>query len=303
MKYLPSRRDFLRLLTAGTVAVPLTAFAAETAPFKFRYVVATNQFGKEKLETILSVVKQLGTETIDLWGEHWANQREQVAEMGEDAFRKLLDRYGVKLGCITAFQGKTFKLADEIRFVKRFGGDTVITGSPGFGKDESPETSIAKWIESRKAELDLAAELGVKIASENHLRQVTETPEGLKLFVDATKQHPSLGIALAPRHLPQDEKILAELIRYCGPKLFFFYAWQSTGGTPEMEKDERERTQLPGRGKLDFKPLVDALKSIHFEGFTEIFMHPSPRGRLIHDTVEKTVEELNASRSYLDSLR
>jgi sugar phosphate isomerase/epimerase len=39
-----------------------------------------------------------------------------------------------------------------------------------------------------------------------------------------------------------------------------------------MPPDE-ELMQLPGRGKLNFRPLLQALKNIRFTGWTEIFMH------------------------------
>jgi sugar phosphate isomerase/epimerase len=308
MKNEYSRRDVLKLFGAGALLSPLCRSAmssAATTPFRFNYVVATNQFGKEPLEKILAVVKQLGTDTIDLWGEHWANQREQVAEMGVDAFRKLLDKYGVKLGCITAFQQKNFKLEDEIRFLHRFGGNTVVIGTPGYQKGpppEAPKDAIARFITHHLPAIRLAEELGMKIACENHLGNVTEPPDGLRLFIDEIQQYPALGLALAPRHLPQDARPLGDIIRYCGKKLFFYYAWQATNDRKDLTVEERERTQLPGVGKLDFKPMIDTLKEIDFRGYTEIFMHPVPRGRMICDSFEETVAALNASRKYLESL-
>ena len=64
-----SRRDLLHALGAGVLLSPFiqtTNILADAKPFKFNYVVATNQFGKEPLEKILPVIKQLGTDTIDL---------------------------------------------------------------------------------------------------------------------------------------------------------------------------------------------------------------------------------------------
>jgi sugar phosphate isomerase/epimerase len=34
--------------------------------------------------------------------------------------------------------------------------------------------------------------------------------------------------------------------------------------------------QLPGRGEMDFVPIVAALKKINYSGWTEVFMHPIP---------------------------
>ena len=57
-----------------------------------------------------------------------------------------------------------------------------------------------------------------------------------------------------------------------------FYAWQHGHGCMTKLPKEEELLQMPGRGDLDFKPLVDSLSSIGYSGYTEIFMHPVPRG-------------------------
>jgi sugar phosphate isomerase/epimerase len=57
---------------------------------------------------------------------------------------------------------------------------------------------------------------------------------------------------------------------------------------------------MPGRGKLDFVPLVGALKEINYTGFTQIFMHPTPRGIPILPTAAETTAEINRSRAYLE---
>jgi hypothetical protein len=62
---------------------------------------------------------------------------------------------------------------------------------------------------------------------------------------------------------------------------------------------EQELLQMPGRGKLDFSPLLAALKDINYAGWTEIFMHPVPRGVAILDTIEAITAEINRSREYL----
>ncbi|WP_075088171.1 hypothetical protein [Verrucomicrobium spinosum] len=67
-----------------------------------------------------------------------------------------------------------------------------------------------------------------------------------------------------------------------------------------MPKDE-ELQQLPGRGKLDFVPIVKALKEVRFGGYTQVFMHPTPRGIPILPTAEQTTAEINRSRTYLEN--
>ena len=62
---------------------------------------------------------------------------------------------------------------------------------------------------------------------------------------------------------------------------------------------EQELLQLPGRGKLNFSPLLGALRDIKYTGWTEIFMHPVPRGIPILKTTTAVTSEINRSRSYL----
>jgi sugar phosphate isomerase/epimerase len=59
---------------------------------------------------------------------------------------------------------------------------------------------------------------------------------------------------------------------------------------------------MPGRGKLDWKPLLQALKAINFNGPTEIFMHPTPRGIPILPTAAETTAEIVRAKNYLDNL-
>jgi sugar phosphate isomerase/epimerase len=65
---------------------------------------------------------------------------------------------------------------------------------------------------------------------------------------------------------------------------------------------EDELQQMPGRGKLDWKHLLQALKDIKFTGPTEIFMHPTPRGIPILPTAAETTAEIVRAKNHLDSL-
>ena len=58
---------------------------------------------------------------------------------------------------------------------------------------------------------------------------------------------------------------------------------------------------MPGRGKLDFTPLLRGLRKVNFSGYTEPFMHPYPRGIPILDTTAEVTAEINRSRTYLES--
>jgi sugar phosphate isomerase/epimerase len=92
------------------------------------------------------------------------------------------------------------------------------------------------------------------------------------------------------------------LIDDLGPKLVHFYAWQEGKGCFKKLPKAEELEQMPGRGTLDFKPIVAALRRIGYSGWTEIFMHPVPRGIPILETAAEVTAEVNRARAYLDRL-
>ena len=57
---------------------------------------------------------------------------------------------------------------------------------------------------------------------------------------------------------------------------------------------------MSGSGKLDFTPILGALKAIDYNGLTSIFMHPVPRGIPILPTATQCTTEINRARVYLD---
>ena len=56
---------------------------------------------------------------------------------------------------------------------------------------------------------------------------------------------------------------------------------------------------MPGRGKLNFVPILAALKKIGYQGLTEIFMHTTPRGISILESTVAVTQEINRARGYL----
>jgi len=61
--------------------------------------------------------------------------------------------------------------------------------------------------------------------------------------------------------------------------------------------------QLPGRGSLDFCPIIASLMRIKYKGWAEIFMHPVPRGIPIMPTAAEVTEEINRARRYLEKCK
>ena len=69
----------------------------------------------------------------------------------------------------------------------------------------------------------------------------------------------------------------------------------------KAQPKDLELLQMPGRGEMDFAPIVQALRDIKFAGWTEIFMHPFPRGIPILATTTEVTAEINRARHYLEA--
>jgi len=297
-----NRREFCLSTVAGlsAMAAMATGLNAKTSGFKFRWVVASSMYGKLKLAEILPEVRKLGSTEIDIWPLSHGNQREQIEEMGHDAFAALLSRHGVKLGILTHYGLGPFKLQKEMPLARKFGARLLICGGSGPRglKGSRLKEAVRAFVEKLKPHLAAAEKHGVAIGIENHKNNLIESPDSIKWLAEMAGDRP-LGIALAPYHLPQDSTALAGLIGTLGPRLVHFYAWQYGMGCMKKLPKKQELLQMPGRGKLDFTPLVAALKKAGYTGGTSAFMHPVPRGIPILPTAAEVTAEIARSHRYL----
>ena len=231
-----NRRRFLKSLSTLAAAPALGAQAAE--PWKLNYLLASSMYGSLPLAEILPEVKKTGATGIELWPKKHGTQREELDAMGHEKFGAMLKDHGVQFGGTTRYDLGPFNLTEEIALVK-------------------PHAA-------------LAAEYGVTIGIENHINNLIDTPDSLRWLADCIRNVPGIGIALAPYHLPQETALLSDLIRHCDQKLTLFYAWEHGMGCMKPMPKEEELQQMPGRGKLDWKPLLSAMKDIRFTGKPEI---------------------------------
>jgi sugar phosphate isomerase/epimerase len=304
------RRQFLHRTGVATMAAVASqrwmhnAMAAENQPgFEFNYMLASCLYGYQYVREILPAVRATGATAIDIWPKVHGNQRQQISDLGIEKFAQMMEDHQIRLGCITRYDLGPFGLRDEMTVAAKFDCKTIVTGGAGPKSLTGIELrgAVAEFVKMMKPHLQVAAEQGVTIAIENHGNNLIDSPDSLRWLAEFAEGLP-LGIALAPYHLPQEPEELAKLIRDLGPSIQVFYAWQHGDGCMEKMSKEKELLQLPGRGELDFRPLVDALREIRFDGWTEIFMHPFPRGIPILETNAEIEAEVNRARQYLDHL-
>jgi len=293
-----------RLLAAGSAATALgggfSPAGEKISAFGLRYALASSLYGKLKLEDILPQVHKIGAGEIDLWPLRHGDQREQMDAMGHERFAKLLKRHDVALGMTTRYDLGPLGLEDEFKVLKQFGARLVVTGSRGPRDVTGGEAKAAvrAFVEQMKPHVAAAEACGVTIGIENHAHALIASLDSIRYLAEMAAS-PHLGVALAPYHLPQDAKLLGRLIEDLGPKLVHFYAWQHGQGCMEKLPKTQELEQMPGRGSLDFHPILAALKKIDYRNRTEIFMHPVPRGIPIMETLDQVTAEINRARTYL----
>ena len=289
-------------VAVGSALVPRALTdAAEPEPFKLKYILGSCMYGYQYVGEILPEVRKTGATAIDIWPKGHGNQREQLNDLGEDKFSEMLKRHEITLGCITQYKLGPFALQDEMRLAQRFGCQTIVTGGRGAVglKGTALKAAVQDFIEKMKPHLELAEETGVTIAVENHGNNLIESPDSLKWLAEL-RPSKHLAIAFAPYHLPQDVGMLGRLLETLGDSIAVFYAWQHGMGCHEKLPKEQELLQMPGRGDLDFGPLIGALKRMNYSGWTEVFMHPVPRGVPILETAAAVTAEINRSCDYLN---
>ena len=295
------RRRFLQSLAVAATA-PVLARAAQREPFRLRYILSSAMYGEMLLDVILPEVAKTGSEAIDIWCKVHGNQREQITTMGDEAFAALLARERVKLGVSTRYPLGPTGLQDEMRWLKKFGGGIIVTGSKGPREPQgaAAKTAMREFLELMKPHVAVAEETGVVIAIENHDKQLLYHPDSLRYFAELNRSR-HLGVAFAPHHLHAWSDQIPALLRELGAnQIPFMYFQEHSDGIRQKVAKEIEMRQLPGYGSLDYRPIVQALRDIRYAGYVEIFMHPTPRGIPILPTVAEITGAINRSRAYIE---
>ena len=299
-----NRRRFLTTTTAGLASAAVSPSALAKRDFKLKYIISSSMYGNLPLTTILPEVAKTGGDIIDIWPRVHGNQREQIEKMGHKSFTAMLKKHNTLLGCITRYDLGPFKLQSEMKVCSKLGGDLLICGGSGPKGLTGTElkNAVKSFAEKMKPHTEAAERTGVKLGIENHSSNLINTPDSLKWLIEFSPSK-NIGIAMAPYHLEtlgQSATDLAKLVGQLGDRLFMFYAWQHGMGCMKKLPKEQELLQMPGRGKLDFTPILRSLKAIDYTGYTAIFMHPVPRGIPILPTAAETTKEINRARKYLE---
>jgi len=267
-----------------------------------RMLLASALYGDMALADILPEVAAAGCVGLDLWGAPHGTQREEVDEMGEEAFGELLAEHGVQLVCSTRYPLGPFGLGPEMPFLKKLGGELLVCASGGAPRQDSGEAraGIEDFLEEMAPHADEAGEHGLVIAIENHSNALLSTPDSIRHWAELNR-HPALGVAFAPHHLHGAVDEMPGLIRELGAgNLPFVYLQEFGIGSKEAVAKEIELEQMPGRGSLDYGPILAALVEVGFRGYAVPFMHPTPRGVPVLGTAGEITGLVRGSREHIE---
>ncbi len=297
-----NRRRAIQLL-GGTALAPAVIQSEENA-FALNYVLSSALYGDLPVASVLEEVGNAGAGSVDIWRKGHATHREQVDAMGDEAFQALLDKHETSMSVSTCYPLGPFGLEDELHWLKKNGGAMTVCASRSMGEKDpvgaEAKRQVIAFLEKLKPHYELAEELGVTIALENHKNSMLSSPDSIRYFAELNPSK-HVGIAFAPHHLYDAVEEIPDLIRECGKEnLPFIYFQEYHLSSKQAMAKEEELKQLPGFGTLDYVPILGALRDVGFEGLAEIFMHPTPRGTPMLPTAKEITAAVNKSRSYID---
>jgi sugar phosphate isomerase/epimerase len=279
-----SRRAFLRAGAAGVggaMALHALGQEAKPGPPPFQFSTSTIMYWDSPLEVALEEVAKTGCQAVDIWEAPDAPEKHmEWVELRRPAYlRSLVESFGLKLFAFSIYWSPGNKRLQRLEWLAEAGGQVAVLGG-GAGEGQP----VSAGIDALKPLVERAEALGLRIAGENHSGSSLHTVASLREFASLA-QSPALGIALAPYHVMIAQEPVPEAVKACGPKLFFFYAWQQAPGMQE----------LPGDGTLDFRPVLASLREVGYRGYLNIFTHT-------HVPKDQMTAGIIAARKYLEQM-
>jgi len=214
--------------------------------------VATLMYGRRPRREALRSLAQLGVEDVDLWSvprfaHHFDPEKETAQEVKGE-----LEAHGLKATVVSVFDSEPVEA--KLRFAAEIGARYVVMGG------RTPKRPSTWQQEKLQSWLDLAHDLGLKLAFENHL-DTLETVDEMAALLDAL-QHPAARICLAPTHLYVAGELCEQALIRLGEAIGVVYMWDmEVGATRETVEEiwwHRAESQIPGGGgAVDFRQLMD----------------------------------------------
>jgi predicted dehydrogenase/sugar phosphate isomerase/epimerase len=258
-------------------------------------VVSTLLFPRHKREAFLDPIAKAGFQKVDIWsvtewGEH-LDEKEDPKKVREE-FKAL----GLSTPMMSYYD--TGDVMTKLRLAKEL--DVKVAVSLAINAKKDPEK-----VKSLKAELDLAYELGIKIAFENHYGFV-ETIQDMKDFLELLDYHPAAHICLAPGHLALYGETPEEALYSLKDRIGVCYIWDYEAYTTVAEADlsvennwwENGLVQTPGGGDIDLRSYLTAAVRFAPEAIWSLTWHGTYEWSLdrIMDSLKQGTRQVNKAR-------
>lgn len=218
-------------------------------------VASTLMYGHYSRKELLREIASAGLQHVDLWmhpemANHFDPKKEEVS-----AIKAELQKLGLEVKMISYYGAAP--VSQKLRIAHELGAKVVVT--VGVNVSKSPDIA-----EKLKPHLDLAQELGITIAFENH-RDLMETIEDTQKFLD-TLSHPAASICLAPPHLESCGQHPEDALAALKNRISVVYLWDWNVYGKHFGFSNRDAqigfsngdAQTPGTGNLDFRSIMTA---------------------------------------------
>jgi predicted dehydrogenase/sugar phosphate isomerase/epimerase len=205
--------------------------------------VSSLLYGERPRGEVLDALAALGVHHVDLWStEPFVDHHVDPTTESVEAVASDLDARAVRTPVVSVYDDPPVE--QKLRYAAALGADTVVMGGR---TPDRPDT----WAPDRLMPwLDLAADLGLTLAFENHL-DTLETVAEMEALLDAL-DHPAAGICLAPPHLLLAGGHLEEALVRLSGDVEVLYLWDveegATRGSEGEAWHERADSQVPGGG-------------------------------------------------------
>ena len=235
-----------------------------------------NWMRAEPLETTLTRIKRLGYQGIEISGE--------PTQYPVGPTRDLLKRHGIRCwGAVTLTLGERNLAAKDpdqraksvqyvksvVQMVSELDGEIITIVPATVGKvvpDSTPENEWAWVRDGLKDVYQLAERLGIRMAIEPLNRFETyfiNRADQALAMADAVG--PKCGVCLDAFHMNIEERDFLGAIRHAGKRIYDFHVADNN-------------RLAPGQGALDWKAIVQTLKSVGYDGaLTAEFVAPIDR--------------------------
>lgn len=244
-----------------------------------KLAVCNEVFAGWSWEKTCAFASQQGLEGLEIAPFTFAESVADISPAKRDEIRRTAEAHGLSIPALhmilfspkglhtnAADAGKRQKAVEYIKALIGFSADlgcpTMIYGSPPTRRLDAGLTYPQARMymkESLLKCLDLAAERGVTLCIEplpgdcTELFNSVEAALGFVLDVN----HPNLGLMADTKAMSTESRPVADTIRIFGSELRHVHANDSTG-------------VAPGFGPLDFKPILQALRAVGYDGWLSL---------------------------------